>query len=98
MLTSADSDPSAVRAQAASLFAAAARHDTAAPAVVLHCLAAVTALQTPTGPVPAAATTAPDLLIRQALRLLGGLNADDFAHPDVLTAARHGRHALLEQD
>lgn len=98
MLTPADSDPSPVRARAASLFAAAARHDTAGPAVVLHCLAAVTALRAPTGPVPASVTTDPDLLIRQALRLLGALNADDFAHPDVLTAARHGRRALLEQD
>lgn len=89
-------DPVTARAQAAALFAAAARNGAAGPGAVLHCLAAVTALRTPTSPVPASATTDPDRLIRRALHLLGSLDAADFAHPDVLTAARHGRRALLE--
>lgn len=88
--------PAAARARAAALFAAAARHGTAGPTAVLHCLAAVTALRVPTQPVPASATTDPELLIRRALRILGGLDAEDFAQPDVLTAARHGRRALLD--
>jgi hypothetical protein len=38
----------------------------------------------------------PDRLIQQALGVLGNLDLDDFCHPDVRTAARHGRRALRE--
>ncbi|WP_235564968.1 hypothetical protein [Modestobacter sp. Leaf380] len=36
----------------------------------------------------------PDELITQALRILGELDAAEFAEPEVLAAARHGRRAL----
>ncbi|HEY3717779.1 MAG TPA: hypothetical protein VGL39_24910 [Jatrophihabitantaceae bacterium] len=85
------------RHRAAALFAAAARSEQAGPGAQLHCLAAVTALHAPTGPVPAAIDALdPDQLIQAALRLLAGLDLDDFSHPEVLTASRHGRRALLE--
>jgi hypothetical protein len=85
----------AARAEAAALFAAAARNDQAGPAAQLHCLAAVTALRVLSGPVPATADgTDPDRLIERALRILGNLPAEDFAHPDVLAAAQHGHRAL----
>ena len=90
-------DLTTARVEAAALFAAAARHDQATTTVQLHCLAASTALSAPTRPVPAALDAGrPDQLITQALRILGRLNTDDFAHPDVLAAARHGRRALRE--
>lgn len=90
-------EPATVRAQAAALLAAAARHPAADPGAVLHCLAAVSALGAAAGPVPAQIeSTDPDRLIERALHLLGSLDIDDFSHPDVLTAARHGRRALLE--
>jgi hypothetical protein len=102
-MTSPTTNPStetmAARQRAAALFAAAARSDQAGPGAQLHCLAAEIALHAPTGPVPADADADaidPDLLIEAALRVLGGLHLDDFSHPDVLTAARHGRRALLE--
>lgn len=83
------------RQRAAVLFAAAARNETAGPTAQLHCLAAVEALQTATGPIAAPLVAAdPDRLITEALQLLGGLEPADFADPDVLTAARHGRRAL----
>jgi hypothetical protein len=91
------SDVLAARAEAAALFAAAARNEKARPAAQLHCLTAATALGPPSGPVPATADSAdPDRLIEQALRILGNLPAQDFAHPDVLAAARHGHRALRE--
>ncbi len=89
------SEPLAARAKAAALFAAAARNEKAGPAVQLHCLTAATTLGAPSGPVPATADRAdPDRLIEQALRILGNLPAEDFAHPDVLAAAQHGHRAL----
>jgi hypothetical protein len=92
-----NSDPTAARVQAAELFAAAARDEKAGMTAQLHCLAALTALHAPSGPVPATTNASnPEQLIRQALRILGRLDADDFAHPDVLAAARHGRRALRE--
>lgn len=85
----------AARAEAAALFAAAARNEKAGPAAQLDCLTAATALGPPSGPVPATADSAdPDRLIEQALRILGNLPAHDFAHPDVLAAAQHGLRAL----
>jgi hypothetical protein len=90
-------DLTSARAEAAALFAAAARHDKATTTVQLHCLAASTALRAPTRPVPATFDAGgPDQLVTQALRILGQLDTDDFAHPDVLAAARHGRRALRE--
>lgn len=90
-------DPTSARAQAAALFAAAARNDSLGPTAQLRCMAAVTALRAPTIPVPATTDAIdPDRLIKQALHVLGGLRAEDFAHPDVLEAARHGRRALRE--
>ena len=90
-------DRATARAEAAALFAAAARSDAAGPGAVLHCLDAVRALQAATGPVPATLrTTDPDRLIEQALHILGSLPTEDFAHPQVRTAARHGRRALTE--
>ena len=89
------SEPLAVRAEAAALFAAASRNDQAGPTAQLHCLAAAAALRAPSGPVPATAdATDADRLIEQALRILGNLPAADFAHPDVLAAAQHGHRAL----
>ncbi len=89
------SDLAAARAEAAALFAAAARNEKAGPAAQLHCLTAATTLGLPIGPVPATADSAdPDRLIEQALRILGNLSARDFAHPDVLAAAQHGHRAL----
>ncbi len=83
------------RTEAAALFAAAARNEKAGPTAQLHCLTAATALGPPGGPVPATADrTDPDRLIEQALRILGNLPANDFAHPDVLAAAQHGHRAL----
>jgi hypothetical protein len=84
------------RAEAAALFAAAGRNEKAGPTAQLHCLAAATTLLAPPGgPVPPAAdSTDPARLMERALRILGNLPADDFAQPDVLTAARHGRRAL----
>ncbi len=85
----------AARAEAAALFAAAARNEEAGPTAQLHCLTAATTLLTPSGPVPATTdSTNPDRLIEQALRILGNLPARDFAHPDVLAAAHHGHRAL----
>ncbi|RBY78607.1 hypothetical protein DQ239_08695 [Blastococcus sp. TF02-09] len=82
------------RAEAAALFAAAARNEKAGPTAQLHCLTAATTLAPP-GPVPATTdSTDPDRLIEQALRVLGNLPAHDFAHPDVLAAAQHGHRAL----
>jgi hypothetical protein len=82
-------------AEAAALFAAAARNEKAGPAAQLHCLTAATTLGLPSGPVPATADSAdPDRLIEQALRILGNLPARDFAHPDVFAAAQHGNRAL----
>ena len=96
-MTPAPSDPTTARAHAAALFAAAARDDDAGTAAQLHCLAAATALGAPDSPVPAAADARhPDQLITQALHVLGELEPEDFAHPDVLAAARHGRRALRE--
>lgn len=96
-MTPAVTDLSTARTQAAALFAAAARNEKAGPAAQLHCLAAVAALRVATGPVPATVdATDPDRLIEQALRILGNLATDDFARPDVLAAARHGRRALRE--
>ncbi|SFE43724.1 hypothetical protein [Blastococcus tunisiensis] len=90
-----NSDLLAARAEAAALFAAASRNDQAGPTAQLHCLAAATALRAPSGPVPATTdATDPDRLVEQALRILGNLPADDFAHPDVLAAAQHGHRAL----
>ena len=90
-----NSDLLAARAEAAALFAAAARNDQAGPAAQLHCLSAATTLWPPSGPVPATAdSTDPDRLIEQALRILGNLPAHDFAHPDVLAAAQAGLCAL----
>lgn len=90
-----NADPLAARAEAAALFAAASRNDQAGPTAQLHCLAAATALRAPSGPVPATAdATDPDRLVEQALRILGNLPAEDFAHPDVLAAAQHGHRAL----
>ena len=90
-------DPATARAQAAALFAAAARNEHAGPTAQLHCLAAITALGVPAGPVPTATDAVdPDRLIQQALGVLGNLDLDDFCHPDVRTAARHGRRALRE--
>ena len=87
--------PRAARAEAAALFAAASRNDQAGQATQLHCLAAATALRGPSGPVPATTDGHdPDQLITRALRILGELEPEDFAHPDVLAAARHGRRAL----
>ena len=61
----------AARAEAAALFAAAARNEEAGPTAQLHCLTAATTLLTPSGPVPATAdSTDPDRLIEQALRVL----------------------------
>jgi hypothetical protein len=83
------------RAEAAALFAAAARNEKAGPAAQLHCLTAATALGALSGPVPATAdSTDPDRLVEQALRILGNLPAHDFAHPDILAAAQHGHRAL----
>jgi hypothetical protein len=83
------------RAEAAALFAAAARNEKAGPAAQLHCLTAATTLWPPSGPVAATADSAdPDRLIEEALRILGNLPAEDFAHPDVLAAAQHGLRAL----
>ena len=83
------------RAEAAALFAAAARNEKAGPTAQLHCLTAATTLAPPPGPVPATTdSTDPDRLIEQALRVLGNLPAHDFAHPDVLAAAQHGHRAL----
>ncbi len=85
----------AARAEAAVLFAAAARNEKAGPTAQLHCVTAATTLLAPSGPVPATADgTDPDRLIEQALRILGNLPARDFAHPDVLSAAQHGHRAL----
>ncbi|WP_336031672.1 hypothetical protein [Geodermatophilus sp. FMUSA9-8] len=82
------------RAEAAALFAAAARNEKAGPTAQLHCFTAATTLAPP-GPVPATPDgTDPDRLIEQALRILGNLPAQDFAHPDVLAAAQHGHRAL----
>jgi hypothetical protein len=90
-------DLASARVEAAALFAAAARHAQATTTVQLHCLAASTALRVPTRPVPAGTDAdGPDQLITRALRILGQLDTDDFAHPDVLAAARHGRRALRE--
>jgi hypothetical protein len=89
--------PTDARAEAAALFAAVARHEQAPTTMQLHCLAAATALRAPTRPAPPTIRgSEPDRLITQALRILGRLDADDFAHPDVLAAARHGRRALRE--
>jgi hypothetical protein len=98
-MTSTDNGQNSVllvaRAEAAALFAAAARNEEAGPTAQLHCLTAATTLLTPGGPVPATAdSTDPDRLIEQALRVLGSLPAHDFAHPDVLAAAQHGHRAL----
>ena len=91
------SDPATARAEAAGLFAAAARNELAGTAAQLHCLAAASALRVPSGPVPAITDVRdPDQLITQALHILGELEPEDFAHPDVLAAARHGRRALRE--
>lgn len=91
------SDPATARTEAAALFAAAARNERAGTAAQLHCLAASSALGVPDGPIPATADAhEPDHLITQALRILGELEPEDFAHPDVLAAARHGRRALRE--
>ncbi|CCH89131.1 protein of unknown function [Modestobacter italicus] len=85
------------RAEAAALFAAVARHEQAPTTMQLHCLAAATALRAPTRPVaPTIRGSEPDRLVTQALRILGQLDVDDFARPDVLAAARHGRRALRE--
>lgn len=90
-------DLTAARVQAAELFAAAARNEKAGTTAQLHCIAALTALRAPSGPVPAAADASdPEQLVTQALHILGRLDADDFAHPDVLAAVRHGRRALRE--
>lgn len=90
-----DADLLAARSEASALFAAAARNDQAGVTAQLHCLAAATALRAPSGPVPATAHAAdPDRLVEQALHILGELEPEDFAHPDVLAAARHGRRAL----
>ncbi len=85
----------AARAEAAALFAAAARNEKAGPAAQLLCLTAATTLGPPSGPVPATAdSTDPDRLIEQALRILGNLPARDFAQPDILAAAQAGLRAL----
>ena len=90
-------DLDTARAEAAALFAVAARHDQATTTVQLHCLAASTALRTATQPVPAMLDAGgPEQLVMRALRILGQLDTGYFAHPDVLAAARHGRHALQE--
>jgi hypothetical protein len=92
------SNPTALdtaRQQAASLFAAAARHPRAGDRTRLACLAAETALDTATQPLsidPATATVDP--LITKALQTLGTLEPGDFADPRILTAARHGQAAL----
>ena len=89
------SDLLAAWAEAAALFAAAARNEKAGPAAQLHCLAAATTLGPPSSPVPATADRAdPDRLIELALHILGNLPAHDFAHPDILAAAQHGLRAL----
>jgi hypothetical protein len=89
--------PTDARAEAAALFAAVARHEQAPTSMQLHCLAAASALRAPTRPVPPTIRgSEPDRLITQALRILGRLDVDDFAHPDVLAATRHGRRALRE--
>ncbi|WP_138757685.1 hypothetical protein [Modestobacter altitudinis] len=91
------SELATARTEAAALFAAAARNEQAGTTAQLHCLAALTALRVPSGPVPATADASdPEQLVTQALRILGRLDADNFAHPDVLAAARHGRRALRE--
>jgi len=91
------SDPATARTEAAALFAAAARNERAGTAAQLHCLAASSALGVASGPVPVTTDAHdPDQLITQALRILGELELEDFAHPDVLAAARHGRRALRE--
>lgn len=83
------------RTHAAALFAAAARSDRAASSTQLHCLAAWSALDVTSMVVPGLTGEAePDELVTQALRILGELDTSDFAHPDVLAAARHGRRAL----
>ncbi|KQS54510.1 hypothetical protein ASG36_20620 [Geodermatophilus sp. Leaf369] len=89
-------DQSAVaREHAAALFAAAARSDRAGSATQLHCLAAWSALDVPSMLVPGLTDGAePDELITHALRILGELDAAEFAEPEVLVAARHGRRAL----
>src|SRR4051812_15451129 len=90
-------DIARARLEAATLFAAAARHDQATTTAQVHCLAASTALRAATRPVPATLDgTDPEQLITTALRILGQLSPDDFAQPDVLAAARHGRRALRE--
>ena len=98
-MTSTDDGQSSVllaaRAEAAALFAAAARNEEAGPTAQLHCLTAATPRFRPSGPGPATAdSTDPDRLIEQALRVLGNLPARDFAHPDVFAAAQHGHRAL----
>ena len=92
------SNPTAVdsaRQRAACLFAAAARHPRAADRTSLACLAAETALDTPTQPLDIdPATETVDALITTALQTLGTLEPGDFADPRILAAARHGQAAL----
>lgn len=98
------------REHAAALFAAAARHERTEAAAQLHCLAAVTLLGQsaqpverpesvdPAGPlVTGVSPVDPEGALTEGLRVLGELDPADFAHPDVLAAAWHGRRALLEQ-
>lgn len=83
------------RTHAAALFAAAGRNEQAGRTAQLHCLAAAGALAVPSGPVPGLTDgSAPEVLITQALRILGELDLVDFAEPDVLKAARLGGRAL----
>ena len=92
------SNPTALdtaRQRAACLFAAAARHPQAGDRTSLACLAAETALDTPTQPLdidPATANV--DALITRALQTLGELDPGDFADPRILAAGRHGQAAL----
>ena len=82
------------RRQAATLLAEVARGDTTPPAVRLHCLAAVDALDQPTTRFVGDDPVDPAAHVRTALRLLGRLPRAQFAQPSVLTAARHARQAL----
>jgi hypothetical protein len=83
--------------EAATLFAAAARHPRTGAGTGLQCLAAQAALEVSGRPVRVIGESLdPDTMILHALRVLGSLSPQDFDDPRVLAAARHGRRALRE--
>lgn len=89
------------RIRAAALLAIASRDEASPPTARLHCLAALHALAEPQAwtqrhTLADQDASPTEACIIRALHLLGQLPLQEFGQPDVLTAARHARHALRE--